>query len=104
MSHSSAIYPSLILSSTKNEFQVDAIAFFNPGGHRRIKGMKPAWFIENAVKAYKEIKLVRAVFKTFGTGFLNVTKVIALRPDNMNNVILSGTTMTYSGFKNVILL
>lgn len=100
LSHSSAIYPTLLLWDDPSAPQICSIAFFNPGGHRRIKAMKPSWFTEGSVKVYQN-KLGRALFKTFGTTFLAVTGSSPVKPDNMNNVMLSATTMVYSRYHKV---
>lgn len=100
LAHSSAIYPSTLLWSDPNCPQIKSFVFLNPGGHRRIKAMRPTWFTEGGVKVYQN-KLGRIIFQTFGTAFLNITKTVTVKADNMNNVILSACTMRYSGFKQV---
>jgi len=102
ISHSSAIYPSLLLWSDPNGPQINSFAFLNPGGHRRIQAMRPTWFTEGSVKVYQN-KLGRTIFKTFGTTFLNITKTVTVKADNMHNVMLSATTMRYSGFRQVFI-
>ena len=101
LAHSSAIYPSTLLWSDPNGPKIKSFVFLNPGGHRRIKAMRPTWYTEGSVKVYQN-KWGRTLFQTFGTAFLNITKTVTVKADNMNNVILSASTMRYSGFKQVI--
>ena len=101
LAHSSAIYPTTLLWSDVNGPQIKSFVFLNPGGHRRIKAMRPTWYTEGSVKVYQN-KLGRTLFQTFGTAFLNLTKTVTVKADNMNNVILSASTMRYSGFKQVL--
>lgn len=61
--------------------------------------MKPKIVTSVFVRVYQN-KLGRFIVKTFGTTVLSVTGC-PVRPDNMDNVILSATTMVYSRFKQV---
>ena len=101
LAHSSAIYPTTLLWCDPNGPLMKSFVFLNPGGHRRIKAMRPTWYTEGSVKVYQN-KLGRTLFQTFGTAFLNLTKTVTVKADNMNNVILSASTMRYSGFKQVL--
>lgn len=97
ISHSSSIYPTCMLLCEQQSIDIRAVSFFNPPGHRRIVGMRPAWFTEGSVKVYQN-KWGRRVFKAFGKGFLKTTNAVRVKPDSMNNVMLSAQTMRYSDF------
>ncbi|CAG2180840.1 unnamed protein product, partial [Oppiella nova] len=58
------------------------------------------WYTEGGVKVYQN-KWGRTLFQIFGTAFLNLTKTVTVKADNMNNVILSASTMRYSKFKQL---
>lgn len=101
LAHSSAIYPAVLLSDdTRSNVKIRSVAFFNPAGHRRIMAMRPAWFTEGSVKVYQN-KLGRMVFNAFGKSFIKATNTVTVKPENMNNVILSAQTMRYSNYKQV---
>nr|XP_027204498.1 uncharacterized protein LOC113798201 [Dermatophagoides pteronyssinus] len=100
LSHSSSIYPTVRLLCDQNDVHVNAVAFFNPVGHRRIQAMRPAWFTEGSVKIYQN-KFGRTVYQIFGKGFIKVTGSVTVRPDSMNNVMLSAQTMRYSKYKQL---
>lgn len=61
--------------------------------------MKPKIITSVFVRLYRN-QICRTIVRTFGTSVLNVTGC-PVRPDNMDNVILSATTMVYSQFKKV---
>lgn len=63
--------------------------------------MRPAWFTEGSVKIYQN-KFGRTVYQIFGKGFIKTTGTVTVRPDSMNNVMLSAQTMRYSNYKQVI--
>ena len=63
--------------------------------------MRPAWFTEGSVKVYQN-KLGRMVYKVFGKSFIKVTNTVTVKPESMNNVILSAQTMRYSNYKEVM--
>ncbi|KAI2807613.1 hypothetical protein RDWZM_005117 [Blomia tropicalis] len=101
LAHSSAIYPAVLLSDdTRSNVKIRSVAFFNPAGHRRIMAMRPAWFTEGSVKVYQN-KLGRMVFNAFGKSFIKATNTVTVKPENMNNVILSAQTMRYSNYKQL---
>ncbi|CAG2181285.1 unnamed protein product, partial [Oppiella nova] len=83
IAHSSAIYPTTLLWCDPNCPQIDSFVFLNPGGHRRIKAMRPVWYTEGGVKVYQN-KWGRTLFQIFGTAFLNLTKTVTVKADNMN--------------------
>lgn len=99
VSHSSAIYPTVLLWRDADAPDIRSFAFLNPSGHRRIKAMKPKIVTAVFVRVYQN-KLGRTLMRTFGTTVLSVTGC-PVRPDNMDNVILSATTMVYSRFHQV---
>ncbi|OTF81146.1 DUF1057 domain containing protein, partial [Euroglyphus maynei] len=96
----SSIYPTVRLLCDQNDVHVNAVAFFNPVGHRRIQAMRPAWFTEGSVKIYQN-KFGRTVYQIFGKGFIKTTGTVTVRPDSMNNVMLSAQTMRYSNYKQL---
>lgn len=100
LAHSSSVYPAVLLLCEAKEISIKAAAFFNPAGHRRIMAMRPAWFTEGSVKVYQN-KLGRMVFKVFGKSFIKVTNSVTVKPESMNNVMLSAQTMRYSNYKEV---
>lgn len=61
--------------------------------------MRPKIVTSVAVRVYRN-RLGRGICRTFGTTVLSITGC-PVRPDNMDNVILSATTMVYSKFRNV---
>jgi len=97
VSHSSAIYPTLLLWKDTSAPCIKSIAFLNPAGHRRIKAMRPMWMTDGSVRVYQN-KFGRFVFKVFGTTFLAIVGA-PVRVDNMNSIMLSLTTMVYSKYK-----
>jgi len=97
VSHSSAIYPTALLWSDQNAPYINSIAFINPSGHRRIKAMRPKMLTSVFVRVYQK-QLGRAFMRLLGTTVLSITGC-PVRPDNMDNVILSATTMVYSKFR-----
>ncbi|CAG2113591.1 unnamed protein product [Medioppia subpectinata] len=100
IAHSSAIYPTTMLWCDQKGPRIESFVLLNPGGHRRIKAMRPVWYTEGGVKVYQN-KWGRTLFQIFGTAFLNITKTVTVKADNMNNVILSASTMRYSRFKQL---
>ncbi|KAH9522659.1 hypothetical protein DERF_006225 [Dermatophagoides farinae] len=96
----SSIYPTVRLLCDQTDVQIKAVAFFNPVGHRRIQAMRPAWFTEGSVKIYQN-KFGRTVYQIFGKGFIKATGTVTVRPDSMNNVMLSAQTMRYSNYKQL---
>lgn len=99
VSHSSAVYPTVLLWKDEDGPEIKSIAFLNPSGHRRIKAMRPKIVTSVAVRVYRN-RLGRGICRTFGTTVLSITGC-PVRPDNMDNVILSATTMVYSKFRHV---
>ena len=99
VSHSSAIYPTALLWNDEEAPTINAIAFINPSGHRRIKAMRPKMLTSVFVRVYQK-QLGRAIMRLLGTTVLTITGC-PVRPDNMDNVILSATTMVYSKFRYV---
>lgn len=84
----------------QNQISIKAVGLFNPAGHRRIMAMRPAWFTEGSVKVYQN-KLGRFIYKVFGRSFIKVTNTVTVKPESMNNVMLSAQTMRYSNYKQV---
>ena len=41
------------------------------------------------------------VFKVFGKSFIRATNTVTVKPEKMNDVILSAQTMRYSNYKEV---
>lgn len=99
VSHSSAIYPSTLLWRDEQGPSIKSITFISPAGHRRIKAMRPKIVTSVFVRVYQN-KLGRQVCRTFGTKVLSITGC-PVRPDNMDTVILSATTMVYSKFRKL---
>ena len=102
LAHSSSVYPAVKLLCDATNINIKSAIFFNPAGHRRIMAMRPAWFTEGSVKVYQN-KLGRMVFKMFGKSFIKATNTVTVKPESMNNVILSAQTMRYSNYKEVTL-
>lgn len=100
LAHSSSVYPATLLMCEQQRIDIKSVAFFNPAGHRRIMAMRPAWFTEGSVKVYQN-KLGRFIFKLFGKSFIKATNSVTVKPESMNNVILSAQTMRYSNFKEL---
>lgn len=102
LSHSSSVYPTALLlcDETSAKLQIKSVALFSPAGHRMIKGMRPAWFTEGSVKVYQN-KFGRLIYRIFGKGFIKVTHTVTVKPESMNNVILSAQTMRYSNYKHL---
>lgn len=99
VSHSSAIYPTTLLWREEADLTIKSITFISPAGHRRIKAMRPKIVTSVFVRVYQN-KLGRQVCRTFGTKVLSITGC-PVRPDNMDTVILSATTMVYSKFRKL---
>lgn len=99
VSHSSAVYPTVLLWKDQEVAEIKSIAFLNPSGHRRIKAMRPKIVTSVFVRVYQN-RLGRGLCRTFGTTVLSITGC-PVRPDNMDNVILSATTMVYSKFRHL---
>src|SRR6218665_208048 len=100
MAHSSAVYPATMLMCESPQLSIRSLVLFNPAGHRRIQAMRPAWFTEGSVKVYQN-KFGRAVFKVFGKSFIKVTNSVTVKPESMNNVMLSAQTMRYSNYQQL---
>ncbi|RWS26338.1 DUF1057 domain containing protein-like protein [Leptotrombidium deliense] len=99
VTHSSAIYPSALLWESNTSPDITAIAMINPSGHRRIKAMRPKIVTSPVVRVYQN-KYGRFLVRKFGSHVLSVTGC-AVKHNNMDNVILSATTMVYSRFKTL---
>lgn len=100
LAHSSSVYPAAMLLSESESLNIKSVAFFNPAGHRRIMAMRPAWFTEGSVKVYQN-KLGRMVMQVFGKSFIKATNTVTVKPESMNNVMLSAQTMRYSNYKEL---
>ena len=99
VSHSSAIYPTVLLWRDEAAPIIKSFTFLNPSGHRRIKAMRPKIVTSVFVRVYQN-KFGRQICRTFGTKVLSITGC-PVRPDDMDAVILSATTMVYSKFRHV---
>ncbi|RWS04959.1 DUF1057 domain containing protein-like protein [Dinothrombium tinctorium] len=99
VSHSSAIYPSTLLWQTASAPEIKSIALINPAGHRRLKFLKPKIFFDNAVRIYRN-KYGRVLYRTFGPTVLSITGCV-VKHNNMDNVILSATTMIHANPKTL---
>lgn len=95
VTHSSGCYPGLLLWRDPDGPDIDSIALINAAGHRRIKAMKPAWYIDGSVKMYLNPigravyrKVAPIVFKAMG---------VPVKIENVDNVLLSATAMYFAG-------
>lgn len=124
VSHSSAVFPSLIILMNGSKaainikqqqqagkvapvivkfeqpIEIGSLALLNPAGHRLPMSMKPSWFKCGSVRFYQH-KLGRSLFRKLGPSFLTVVGV-PVRVDNMDNVMLSATVMRNSKCKRVM--
>ncbi|RWS27069.1 DUF1057 domain containing protein-like protein [Leptotrombidium deliense] len=98
VSHSSAVYPGLNLWESES-LKIKSIALINPSGHRRIKAMKPVWFIDNSVRAYLN-PFGRWLYRKLGNKILSA-KGVPVKINNIDNVLLSATTMFYSNVEKL---
>ncbi|KAG9510577.1 hypothetical protein GZH46_00878, partial [Fragariocoptes setiger] len=98
ISHSSAVFPSLLMINER-QINIRSLALFNPPGHRLPRSMKPTWFKCGSVKFYQN-KFGRAVFRLCGPQFLRIVGA-PVKVDNMDNVMLSATVMKHSRCKRV---
>ncbi|RWS12211.1 DUF1057 domain containing protein-like protein, partial [Dinothrombium tinctorium] len=93
VSHSSSVYPALHLWD-EGVPKVKSLALINPAGHRRIKAMKPKWFIDGSVRVYLN-PLGRWIYRKLGNTILTLQGV-PVKINNIDNVLLSATTMYHS--------
>lgn len=99
VTHSSACYPGLKLWKDDDGPEVKSIALINASGHRRIRAMKPAWFIDGSVHVYMNPvgrwiyrKIAPIVFKAMN---------VPVKIENIDNVLLSATTVYHSEVQNL---
>ena len=62
--------------------------------------MKPKWFIDGSVKAYLN-PVGRWIYRKLGPMILSL-KGVPVKIDNVDNVLLSATTMYFSGIEKVL--
>ena len=99
VSHSSSVYPTALLWRDTDRVSIKSIAFINPTGHRRIKAMRPKIWTSIFVRLYQK-PCTRCLIRFFGGPVLAVTGC-PVESGNMDDVILSATTMVYSKFRHV---
>lgn len=108
ISHSSAVFPSLLLMNNQNHnceqdaghhISFKSLALFNPPGHRLPHSMKPTWFTCGSVRFYHK-KAGRTLFKVFGPQFLKMVGA-PVKVDDMDDVMLSATVMKNSHCRRV---
>ena len=99
VAHSSAVYPSARIILDPDTPRVNSLTLLNPAGHRRIKAMKPAWFVDGCVKM-NITPLGRKIFTLFGKAALKA-KGVAVQVNDSDNVIISAMTMALAGIEKV---
>lgn len=99
VTHSSGCYPGLKLWRDGDGPEVRSIALINASGHRRIRAMKPAWFIDNSVRMYLN-PVGRWIYRHVAPIVFKAMNV-PVKPENVDNVLLSATTVFYSEIANL---
>lgn len=98
VTHSSAVFPALDMWANGG-FPIRSFTLINPAGHRRIVGMKPAWFIDNLIRCALN-PVGRAIFRKIGKIIFKL-KGVAVRVDSLDDVIHAGTVMFLSESEKV---
>ena len=93
VTHSSAVFPALDMCINER-FPVNSYTLINPAGHRKIIGMKPAWFIDNLIR-FTLNPTGRAIFRKLGK-YIFALKGVPVRTDSLDDVIHAGTVMFLS--------
>jgi len=99
VTHSSAVYPGLRLWLSEKGPLIKSFVLLNPSGHRRIKAMEPAWFIDSCVKINLN-PLGYQFFKAAGKIIFKL-KGVAVKVEDVTHPILSATTMYFAEVEKV---
>lgn len=98
--HSSAVYPTLKLWDGRKDL-VKSLVLINPAGHRRIKAMKPEWFVSNLARVNMHPagrKFFTVVGKKIAALFGVAVKVDG---DHADNAVLACLTMYLAGVERL---
>lgn len=90
--HSSAVYPTLkVWDDRPGLFR--SLLMINPAGHRRIKAMKPEWFVSNLARVNMH-PAGRKFFTAVGSKIASAFGVaVKVEKDHADNAVLACTTM-----------
>ena len=100
ITHSSAVYPGLRLWIDNDGLNIKSFVFLNPSGHRRVRAMEPAWFVDSCVKMNLN-PYGHQFFKLAGKLIFKL-KNIAVKVEDVTHPILSATTMFFADIKKVL--
>ena len=90
--HSSGVYPTLkVWDDRPGLFR--SLVLINPAGHRRIKAMKPEWFVSNLARVNMH-PAGRKFFTVMGSKIAAAFGVaVKVEKDHADNAVLACTTM-----------
>ena len=90
--HSSAVYPTLKVWDDRPGL-MRSLVLINPAGHRRIKAMKPEWFVSNLARLNMH-PLGRKFFTFVGARIAAAMGVaVKVEGNHADNAVLACTTM-----------
>lgn len=90
--HSSAVYPTLKVWDDRPGL-LRSLVMINPAGHRRIKAMKPEWFVSNLARVNLH-PLGRKFFSSMGSHIAAAFGVaVKVEKDHADNAALACLTM-----------
>lgn len=98
--HSSAVYPTLQVWDERPDL-FRSLVMINPAGHRRIKAMKPEWFVSNLARVNMH-PAGRKFFTSVGAKIAALFGV-AVKVDggHADNAVLAATTMYLAGVERL---
>lgn len=90
--HSSGVYPTLKVWDERPDL-FRSLVMINPAGHRRIKAMKPEWFVSNLARVNMH-PLGRKFFSSAGSKIASAFGVaVKVEKDHADNAALACMTM-----------
>lgn len=95
ITHSSAIYPAMLLHEDATAPPIRSFCLFSPAGHRPPKAMRPVWFSKNIIHLYEWDAGVR--FSQFLGPKLLPLIGVKVDVSDISKPALSGYTMKYAG-------
>ncbi|RWS00009.1 DUF1057 domain containing protein-like protein [Dinothrombium tinctorium] len=98
VSHSSGVYPAVRLWHDQTTIKVKALALLNPAGHRRIRGMRPASFVDLSVHIYLN-PIGRWIYRKIAHKLMPLAGVIV--KSTPDNALLAATTMYHADIQKL---
>lgn len=98
--HSSAVYPTLSVWDERPDL-FRSLVMINPAGHRRIKAMKPEWFVSNLARV--NMHPAGRKFFTYVGAKIAAAFGVAVKVDggHADNAVLACTTMFLAGVERL---